>query len=205
MSKGVAFPGVIYLDQDGKIQESFFEDSYRDRPTPGTLLARLFPDLKSKQGSAPAQDFHLGQTGQEGVVGSQWDLLVTFDLPEGSHLYAPGSVNYQALRLEMEPHRWFEFGPLSFPESEITYLPAVEEELSVYSDRVTLRIPVKVKASDETMALESPQNTSLWGKLSYQICTESTCYMPTETVVEWQVRVKPLDRQRAPEESQHQK
>ena len=205
MSQGVAFPGVIYLDQDGKVRESFFEDSYRDRPTPGTLLARLFPELKSERGMEPGQDFSLGQTGREGVVGSQWELEVTFDLPEGSHLYAPGSVNYQALSLEMEAHPWFEFSPPRYPASETQYLQAVDEEVPVFSKRVTLRLPVKVKASDETMALQSPQATTLRGKLKYQICTESTCYMPSEKPVEWQVRVKPLDRQRVPEESQHQK
>ena len=47
MTAGVAFPGLIYVDAEGKIVETFFEDSYRIRPTPGTVLAKLFPETNS--------------------------------------------------------------------------------------------------------------------------------------------------------------
>jgi len=177
------------------VQETFFEDSYRDRPTPGTLLARLFPDLKSERGTPSGEDYFLGQTGHEGVAGSQWDLQVTFALPKGAHLYAPGS-SYQALGLEMEPHPWFEMGLPGYPASETLYLEAVEEKLAVYSNTVTVHVPVKVKGIEETTGLKSPQVVRLRGKLRYQICTESTCELPKEKLVEWRFRVKPLDRQR---------
>jgi len=48
-------------------------------------------------------------------------------------------------------------------------------------------------------ALKSPQVATFRGKLRYQVCTESTCFIK-EKVVEWQFRVKPLDRQRVPAE-----
>lgn len=193
----MALPGIIYLDAEGKIQETFFEDSYAQRPTPGTVLANLFPDLKSAPKPPEGQDYVLSQTGSAGIAGSQWELVVEFPLPEGWHLYAPGNPLYKALELELESHPMFEFGEPSLPPSETLEIEALGETVEVYSGLVQLRVPLTVKLTDETKALKEAQATTIQGQLSYQICTDSTCFRPRKEKVSWQAEIRPLDRIKA--------
>lgn len=203
MTRGVAFPGILYLDREGRIVETFFEESYRDRPSPGTVLSRLFPEHRAQSVSGK-HEFILGQTGEEGIIGTRWELSVTFPLPQGSHLYAPGDHNYQALSLQLEPHPWFEFGEPIYPEPKTVLLEAVREKVPTYSGTVQIIVPVTVRATEETKSLTSADKTALKGLLKYQICTSSTCLLPMETDVQWSAVVKPLNRERAPDEAQHQ-
>jgi hypothetical protein len=39
--------------------------------------------------------------------------------------------------------------------------------------------------------------------LRYQACDSTTCFLPSTAALEWQVKVLPLDRQRAPENIRH--
>ena len=204
MTEGVAFPGIIYLDSQGKIVDAFFEDSYRDRPTPGTVLARLFPQ-KAVAGEEPDKDqpFTLSQTGDAGIMGSQWELLVTFNLPEKAHLYAPNEDGYVALELVPEDNEFFEFGKPVYPEPETLELEVLDQKVPVYSGLVTVRLPIKVAGTEKVKSLKETVTTRLRGKLSYQICTDTTCFMPQSVDVEWTAVVKPLDRQRSDESIRH--
>jgi cytochrome c biogenesis DsbD-like protein len=203
MTKGVAFPGLIYVDSEGNIVETFFEDSYRVRPTPGSVLAKLFPEARSEPSLERGQDYLLEQTGEGGILGSQWEISVTFPLPEGSHLYAPGSESYVPLSLELEPHPLFYFEPAVFPPAKAEYLPSIDEELSVYSGVVRVSIPVTLAPHESLKKLEEPMETTIKGVLKYQICTDTSCLLPVETEVEWKTVVKPLDRERASEGVRH--
>lgn len=202
MTQGVALPGIIYLDEDGRLADAFFEDSYRDRPTPGTVLARLFPGQTSVRNPDAPLDVVLSQTGDEGIAGSQWELLLTFNLPPKYHLYGPNESGYQALELELEENEFFEFGTPNYPQAKV--LESLGQKIPVYQGRVTLRVPVKITAGDKVKGLKEQVSTTLKGRLSYQICTDSTCLMPESVDVTWSATVKPLDRQRADTEYQHQ-
>jgi hypothetical protein len=41
------------------------------------------------------------------------------------------------------------------------------------------------------------------GKLEYQACDQTKCYVPASVPVKWQLQVFPLDRTRAPVEIRH--
>jgi hypothetical protein len=64
---------------------------------------------------------------------------------------------------------------------------------------------VKVSSSSEFWS--SIPNDGRWltitGKLEYQACDRTMCYLPTSVPVEWRVRVFRLDRVRAPVEIRH--
>lgn len=203
MTEGVAFPGIIYLNSKGLIQETFFEDSYVERPTPGSVLGKLFGNLKASEPVQKHEDFQLLQTGSEGIAGSRWEVVVEFPLPEKAHLYAPGNESYIPVQLSMEEHPLFEFGEVRYPESEQLYLEAIGETVPAYSDKVRLSVPVTVRANDQTKSLKEALSTELVGTLQYQICTDKTCFLPQEETVTWKAGVKPLDRRRAPEGARH--
>lgn len=201
MTAGVAFPGLIYVDGEGKIVETFFEESYRVRPTPGSVLAKLFPETEAAPEPEQDEDYALGQTGSEGIVGSRWEVTVTFDLPEGHHLYAPGNDGYIPLQLEMEDNPLFSFGEIEYPEPGFEEL--LGEKVAVYTGLVRVTVPVTILSHDSLRDREGPLETDLKGLLQYQICTDTTCLLPQEVPVEWKVSVKPMDRTRSDEKVRH--
>lgn len=204
MSEGVAFPGIIFLNEQGRIEEALFEDSYRERPTPGTVLDRLFPaKALAARGAESPHKFDLSQTGEVGVMGSQWELLLTFDLPPKSHLYAPNDQGYRPLTLRMEDNEYFDFGEATYPKPETLRIEVLNQSVPVYSGRVTVRVPVQVAATEKVKNLKNAVGTRLRGELSYQICTDTSCLMPESVSVEWSARVKPLDRKRVDEAYRH--
>lgn len=202
MTKGVAFPGTIYLNKKGEIEELFFSESYKERLTPGTIISKIFPEAPKAE-SPETEEFRLSQTGDTGITGTQWDLLVTFPLPDKSHLYAPNESGYIPLQITLEQNPWVEFGQAIFPESEVMDFSTLGEKVPVYSGEVVIRVPVTVSASEQVKALTLPEQVTLKGKLRYQICTDVECYMPQEKALEWKAVVKPMDRKRAETEKQH--
>jgi AhpC/TSA family/Thiol:disulfide interchange protein DsbD, N-terminal len=202
MTKGMAFPGTIYLNEKGEIEELFFTESYRERLTPSTMIAKLFPD-SPKSGLPEMEKFRISQTGDTGVAGTQWELLVTFPLPNKSHLYAPNESGNIPLQLTMEESPWFEFGEPIFPKSEVMDLSAIGKKADVYSGNVTIRVPVTVSASDRVKSLKAPEQVTVTGKLSYQICTDTECEMPQERAVQWKAVIEPMDRERVEPGLQH--
>ena len=201
-SKGVAFPGIIYLAPDGTIKEAFFEDSYVVRPSAESVLYSLVPGQDDSE-LPEGQDYSLRQTGESGIVGTSWELVVEFPLPDKAHLYAPGS-SYQQLELVLEPNPYFDFGTPQYPESEVMSLEAIGESVGVYSDLVQIKVPVTIKKTDETAKTSSDIVTTIEGLLKYQICTDQTCYLPKEDEVTWKATIKPLDRTRAGEQYRHE-
>ena len=183
---------------------TFFEEGYAQRPTPGSLIAQLFPNLVSANSKSNHQEFQLGQTGDEGIAGSQWELNVDFPLAAGAHLYAPGALNYQTLQLELEEHPLLSFGSVDYPDSRSLFLEAIGESVPTFSGFTQLKLPIEVKTNKETKSLSQTQNITIRGTLKYQICTESVCHLPKEEKVEWTFKLKPLDRRRSPDKWQHQ-
>jgi hypothetical protein len=44
---------------------------------------------------------------------------------------------------------------------------------------------------------------TIQGKLNYQACDSKVCFLPSSVVLQWQLLVAPLDRQRAPDDIRH--
>lgn len=205
IAEGVSFPGVLVLDSQGKLKEKFFEDSYRDRLTANTLLGRLFPALVMTSEPIKTEDFSysLSSTDNEVIIGNQVDLLVDIDLPEGSHLYAPGSPSYVPLSLKIEESDYFQATDTELPLATFKHLEAINESVGVYSGKVRIRQGLKMKSSKEIASLQADKTLVVKGELGYQVCTETTCLMPATIPVEWTITLKPLNRQRASEKLQH--
>ncbi len=207
MARGVAHPGVLWLDGEGRLKEKFFEESYRDRLTAETLLGRMFPELVMSESAFDSNSeevqFQTSVAGSELIMGSETDLLLEIQIPDGSHLYGEGAEGYVPVKLELEPHPWLEFGSVVLPEPTPLHLPAIQETAPVYEGRLLLRVPVKVTSRD-VAKLEEAQSLTLKGTVDYQVCTESQCFLPTNKSLNWDVRLLPFDRTRSPEEFRHQ-
>jgi len=208
MQKGFARPGYFFIDPSGVIREKFFEARYRERLTGNSILSKLFPELGqevTETVEAPHLQLALEQSDPTGVPGTRITLVAEVRLPPDVHVYAPGAQGYKPIKLVIDPLQALEFKPAVYPASKTLYLPAIKEKVPVFDG--TFRISQDVKVDSESAFWGSlgkdGQLFNITGKLEYQACDKTICFLPTSVPVKWQLKVYPLDRTRAPVEIRH--
>ncbi|HEX8835957.1 MAG TPA: protein-disulfide reductase DsbD domain-containing protein [Candidatus Acidoferrum sp.] len=190
------------------IREKFFEAKYRERLTGNSLLSKLFPVLGEEvvdTVEAPHLQVALEQSDRAGVPGARITLAVEIRLPQDVHVYAPGAQRYKPTRLVIDAMPQMEFKPAVYPPSKILYLPAINERVPVFEGTLRISQDVKVSSAAEfwgSLAKEGKTFT-ISGRLEYQPCDNTICYLPTSVPLKWQILVFPLDRTRAPLEIRH--
>src|SRR6266478_4292808 len=93
------------------------------------------------------------------------------------------------------------------PGTRITLVAEVRLPTDVHVFDGTFRISqdVKVSSSSEFWSSLGKDGKvfTITGKLEYQACDKTICYLPTSVPVKWELHVFPLDRTRAPVEIRH--
>ena len=208
MQKGFARPGYFFIDTQGIIRERFFDPRYRERLTGNSIISKLFPELSEEVTEtleAPHLQVALEQSDLTGVPGTRVTLAAEVRLPADVHVYAPGANGYKPVRLVIEPTAQLEFKPASYPEPKILYLPAIKESVPVFEGTFRISQDVQVNTGSEFWGSLGKDGKifTISGKLEYQACDKTTCYLPTSVPVKWQLQVLPLDRTRAPADIRH--
>jgi hypothetical protein len=92
-----------------------------------------------------------------------------------------------------------------YPRSKTLFLPAIKERVPVFEGKFRITQDLQLTAAaDFSNALEADGKTvTFTGKLEYQACDSKICFLPASVPVQWQLKVLPLDRQRAPEDIRH--
>ncbi len=208
MQKGFARPGYFFIDAQGIIRERFFDPRYRERLTGNSIVSKLFPELSEEVTEtleAPHLQVALEQSDLTGVPGTRVTLAAEVRLPADVHVYAPGANGYKPVRLVIEPTAQLEFKPASYPEPKILYLPAIKESVPVFEGTFRISQDVQVNTGSEFWGSLGKDGKlfTISGKLEYQACDKTTCYLPASVPVKWQLQVLPLDRTRAPVDIRH--
>jgi hypothetical protein len=208
MQKGFARPGYFFIDPNGIIREKFFEVKYRERLTGNSIISKLFPELGqevTETVEAPHLQLALEQSDLTGVPGTRITLSAEVRLPADVHVYAPGTQGYKPIKLEIDAMREMEFKPAVYPPSKILYLPAIKESVPVFEGTFRISQDVRVSSSSEFWGSlgKDGKNFTITGKLDYQACDKTMCYLPASVPVKWQLQVFPLDRTRAPVDIRH--
>jgi Disulphide bond corrector protein DsbC/AhpC/TSA family len=207
MQKGFARPGYFFIDTKGVIREKFFEAKYRERLTGNSVIAKLFPELGQEVTEtleAPHLQLALQQSDRTAVPGTRVTLVAEVHLPPDVHVYAPDTQGYKPIKLVIEPIPELELKSLVYPASKILYLPAIKERVPVFDGTFRISQDVKVSSAGLGSSLgKDGTSVAINGKLEYQACDKTTCYVPTSIPVKWQLHVFPLDRTRAPENIRH--
>jgi len=208
MQKGFARPGYFFIDPNGIIREKFFEAKYRERLTGNSIISKLFPELGqevTETVEAPHLQLALEQSDPTGVPGTRITIIAEVRLPPDVHVYAPGTQGYKPIKLEMDTMREMEFKPAIYPPSKILYLPAIKERVPVFEGTFRISQDVRVSSSSEFWGSlgKDGKNFTITGKLEYQACDKTICFVPASVPVKWQLQVLPLDRTRAPVEIRH--
>jgi AhpC/TSA family/Disulphide bond corrector protein DsbC len=208
MQKGFARPGYFFIDSNGIVKEKFFEAKYRERLTGNSIISKLFPELGqevTQTVEAPHLQLALEQSDKTGVPGTRITLTAEVRLPADVHVYAPGTQGYKPIKLLLDPIAKLELKPETYPPSQTLYLPAIKEKVPVYEGTFRITQDVRVDSSSEFWG-SLPKEGKLFtitGKLQYQACDKTTCFVPTSVTVQWQIQIFPLDRTRAPAEVRH--
>ena len=208
MQKGFARPGYFFIDTNGIIREKFFEAKYRERLTGNSIIAKLFPELGqevTETVEAPHLQLALEQSDLTGVPGTRITIVADVRLPADVHVYAPGTKGYKSIQLVMDPVPQLEFKAVVYPKSDILYLPAIKERVPVFDGTFRISEDVRVSSSSEFWGSlgKDGKTFTLAGKLEYQACDKTICYLPTSVPVKWELHVFPLDRTRAPANIRH--
>ena len=208
MQKGFARPGYFFIDTSGVIREKFFEAKYRERLTGNGLIAKLFPELGQEvvdTVEAPHLQLALAQSDRTGVPGTRITLAAEVRLPQDVHVYAPGTQGYKPIKLTLDPMRELELKPTIYPQSKILYLPAIKEKVPVFEGTFRISQDLKVSSTSEFWGSlgKDGKTLTIVGKLEYQACDKTICYLPASVPVKWELHVFPLDRTRAPVEIRH--
>jgi AhpC/TSA family/Disulphide bond corrector protein DsbC len=210
-NKGMAHPGFFYIDSGGVIREKYFEAKYTDRFTPNNVIGKLFPELTeevSQKLEAPHLRLTLEQSDRNVVPGSRVSLIVEIELPPDTHVYSPGVQGYKPIQLTVHEASGIELAPVTYPNSKILYLEAIQEHVPVFEGKFRIIQDVTVnfsRTSDIVRSLVSAAKTiSINGELRYQACDKTVCYPPMSVPVMWSLKVFPLDLKRSPEAIRHQ-
>jgi hypothetical protein len=206
--KGMARPGYFFIDPQGVIREKFFEAKYRERLSGNGLIAKLFPELGEEvinTVQAPHLEVDVQQSDRTGVPGSLITLITEVRLPRDIHVYAPGTKGYKPIELAIDPEPNLEVRPAVYPQSKVLLMPAINERVPVFEGTFRIRQDVRVSSAAEfSNSLGADGKTfTINGTLRYQACDSKTCFLPNSAPVQWQVKILPLDRQRAPEDIRH--
>ena len=208
MQKGFARPGYFFIDPSGVIKEKFFEAKYRERLTGNSIIAKLFPELGQEvvdTVEAPHLQLALEQSDRTGVPGTHLTLVAEVRLPPDVHVYAPGTQGYKPIKLVIDAAPELELKPAVYPQSKILYLPAIKEKVPVFDGTFRISQDVKVDSGAQFWGSlgKDGRIIPITGKLEYQACDKTICYVPASVPVKWLIQVFPLDRMRAPVEIRH--
>jgi peroxiredoxin len=195
---GIAFPGTLILDAEGRVEERYFEDFYIERNTISSVL------IRRGEGSPPVEATHVGTAqldlttwsgNSELAAGNRFTLVLSVEPHGGMHVYAPGAEagGYRVIALEIEPQPFIRVLPMAYPESQPYYFEPLDETVPVYEQPFTLLQGVILEGSPEAQnLLRGRGSVTIAGTLAYQACDASVCYSPVRVPLSWTMSLRPL-------------
>jgi len=195
---GMTFPGTYIVNVDGIVQDKFFEDSHRIRTTAETILMKTFGADGGRRIEVQLPQFSFAAYASQDELspGSTVVLVADIELPDGMHLYAPGS-DYTAANLSIVETDHVLMGDLVLPEPETLYLEPIDESVPVYygTARIQRDITLAPAYREESIAVDAV--------LTYQTCDDEICFPPADFELTFHLDVIQNDGQRAPEDIRH--
>jgi len=201
VAHGVPYPGVLIVDQRGIVCEKYFEEKYTNRRTAASILALLGGEGTSGHiTKAPHLAVRTAPESVEAFAGSRVTLVAEVELAKGLHAYAPGAGSYRPLRLRLEADPHFSVHEPALPAPRRFEFKPLHETMPVFEGRIRVLQDLTLVGEKELAdVLATPEKMlPVRATLEYQVCSETTCFPPASMAVGWTLRLRPLDRERAP-------
>ena len=118
-----------------------------------------------------------------GKAGKKLSLFVDVTPRPGIHVYAPGSKDYIAITVKLNPQADIKAGKIAYPPSEM--MSFADERVPVFQKPFRL-------TQDATLDKSArPGSTvTVAGTVHFQACDDRVCYPPESVPVSWSVAVK---------------
>jgi peroxiredoxin len=193
---GIALPGTLILDRQGRVTSRSFEDSYVERTTMANLLVRA----GVRQGpveATRASTSHLEVTSYASdssiAAGNRFSLVLEIVPGRRMHVYAPGATGYKVIAFNVEPHPHLRVGDTRYPASEIYHFKPLNERVPTFQRAFTLTREVVLDGTREAQqALRGQESLRISGTLDYQACDDKVCFNPVSVPLAWTVKLNAL-------------
>jgi len=197
---GIAFPGTLVLDRQGRVVSRSFEDFYIERNTSSSVLLKLglgtAPVTASKVSSSHL-DLTTYVSDQTVAAGNRFALVLEIEPKRGMHVYAPGASSYRVIALTITPQPFVRVEPVKYPPSEIYHFRPLNERVPVYQKRFTLLQEIVLEGTPQAQAaLRGRDTLAVNGTLAYQACDDKLCYNPASLPLSWTMSLQPLVTER---------
>jgi AhpC/TSA family/Disulphide bond corrector protein DsbC len=193
---GMAFPGTLILDRQGRVTSRFFEDLYIERNTVSSILMKLGGTGRSVTGAkvSTAQLEVTTYPSDPAVApGNRFMLALNIEPHPGVHVYAPGATSYRVIALTIAPQPLVRVLPLKYPASETYFFKPLKERVPVYRKPFTLLQELVLEGTPEAQkALRGRESLTLTGTLDYQACDDTLCFTPASVPLSWTLTLRPL-------------
>ena len=200
---GVPYPGIYVLDAQGKVVAKYFEDDYKQRDTAAQILMKSYGvEAPGPHQNVTAKHLQIKTSSSDVDVatGQHIVLELAVDLPEKTHVYAPGVQHYIGIDWTIADGPGYHAGPVEYPASTVMRLEVIHESVPVFQDHFRLLRTVTIGDPAELKPiLENGGTLSIEGTFRYQACDDVECYLPETVPVKWILHALPLDRTRVPE------
>lgn len=179
---GIPFPGTYVIDADGIIIAKFFESNMAIRANADQLRrAAIGEEVTIEPLSEPPSEVtaDVSFDGESLAVGVVRDLLVTFRVPEGQHLYGePVPSGMVATSVEFDESEGLVTFDPQFPPTHKHTLSGTGEELQVYEGDVVVRIPITHNQRSIEKLDDGSRVVRVSGTLRWQSCDDEVCHLP---------------------------
>ena len=186
--RGVCYPGVFLLDEQGIVRQRRIQRNYRVRESGASLLEQALgvaPPLSGAEATAERQRVRVAAHVDSPTYWryQRLNLVVELDIEPGCHIYAPPTREYTALSIELAGEG-LEAGPPDWPRASRLPSDGLDEELWVYEGKVRVSVPFEfIIQRGEPMG-----DRALEVMVRWQACSDSTCWPPEEARLQFMVR-----------------
>ena len=148
-----------------------------------TLLLALLPQLITPAPKPGHATILSSPPEISGKAGAKLSLFVDVAPKPGIHVYAPGSKDYIAITVKLNPQPQLKSGKVLYPKAEM--MTFADERVPVFDKPFRLTQDVTLDK-----ALKPGAAVVVAGTVSYQACDDRVCYPPESAPVTWTVVVK---------------
>ena len=203
---GIPNPGSFIVNAKGVIEAKYFEDDYKQRYTAADILVQRFGVMpESTRTEVQGKQLSAETTASNSLVraGQRIALVIDVTLKPKMHVYAPGVKTYIPIDWEMKESDAWTVHPATYPESEVLFLPAIDEKVPVYEGQFRITRDITIGQEGKVKpALDGSGKLTMEGTLHYQACDDHMCYIPQDLPLKWTFQFEGLDRERVPAELQ---
>ncbi len=196
---GIPFPGSYVIDADGIITAKFFEANLAFRANADELLRAAKGEEVVLAPAAPTSQVTVDVAFDGTIlpVGILRDLVVTFRVPEGQHLYGePVPEGTVATSVTLDEIDGLIAREPKLPPTETHTLAGTGEMLHIFEGDVVVRVPITHNGSTRVRSEEGAQSLQVSGTIRWQACDDDVCHLPKSERFELTI---PLQRANAQE------